>query len=735
MEPNTPNQLLASWKWDEKSSQYLEVISGEQGFLEGNFKIVDGVHGKALKCDEFTTRIHFQKSPPLTESFSIEVWCALASYPWAWAPFIDLHVRPPSEIFPSGAFRDPEIPSKGILFGVNQNGQVGLLCGCECEEDSLDLKEGNWIEATSPYVVLADEDKGGRLPLKEWVHLVCVYDKNALSAKVYMNGKCVGEKHLTGPIIPPEGFPVYIARQREMVLPMGGERPSSHSPIYIHLDGIIDGLRWCSGVLDEPQIQALYTLDKPSSDPAFEPRILPFGPKGPGKFGAYYTKLKYYEEWDNLWRVDAHPDVVVRFDDELASRLIFWRGTSYIPCWAAPKSGSGDAKSDPEYIWFTHEFNETWGSDVDGCAEPMSDKMCRHSQVRIIESNETRVIIHWRYALVDVHYKFARLNYNNWGDWSDEYLVVYPDGIGVRKIALKTEDPYWPHEFQESILIEGPGQKPEDLVDAKAVTMLNMKGESHTYDWTNGCPKTMDKPEKCNIQLINIKSKVRPFLIVPDGPSKARAHTERPVADLSKPFFVPFSGGIDRENAIFPFWNHWPTAQIISDGRVAPAADRAAHSSFSNLREWQDYEITKKSRTKLMLVGLHKGGDEEIIPLAKSWLNSPEIKVLTENIESNGYDPTDRAYHLIVPQGVSISSLKLEVLASKDQPVQNIALVIENWGENLCHLKFNGRDVEHGKDFRYGHRDRLEGIDLIIFLQTQSEDRVAIELEGILKIP
>jgi|GEM_PF-3362618 len=38
------------------------------------------------------------------------------------------------------------------------------------------------------------------------------------------------------------------------------------------------------------------------------------GPKAPGRFGAVYCNLKYYEQWNALWRVEGHPDVLVRFD-------------------------------------------------------------------------------------------------------------------------------------------------------------------------------------------------------------------------------------------------------------------------------------------------------------------------------------------------------------------------------------------------------------------------------------
>lgn len=125
---------------------------------------------------------------------------------------------------------------------------------------------------------------------------------------------------------------------------------------------------------------------------------LPSGPSGPGTFGAYYTHLNYTPEWDQHWRVDDHPDVVVRFEDG-GHKFVFWRGTSYIPCWVTDND-----------IWYTNEFVERRGNhspNTEGCVEPMSDKQCRYSHVRVIESNEARVVIHWRYAPVDVRYEHA----------------------------------------------------------------------------------------------------------------------------------------------------------------------------------------------------------------------------------------------------------------------------------------------------------------------------------------
>jgi len=110
------------------------------------------------------------------------------------------------------------------------------------------------------------------------------------------------------------------------------------------------------------------------------PLTLPSGPAGPGRFGAYYARLKYSLEWDKPWRVANHPDVVVQFDDG-GHKFVFWRGTSYIPCWV---SDAG--------VWYTNEFVERRGHhspNTEGCVEPMSDKQCRFS--RLMSATITRL--------------------------------------------------------------------------------------------------------------------------------------------------------------------------------------------------------------------------------------------------------------------------------------------------------------------------------------------------------
>jgi len=105
--------------------------------------------------------------------------------------------------------------------------------------------------------------------------------------------------------------------------------------------------------------------------------------------------------------------------------------------------------------------------------------------------------------------------------WADEYWTVYPDGVAIRKQVLWSSnlDPE-KHEFQETIVLNGTGQRPKDNIHFDAVVLANMKGETAAYTWTPRTqetfnypqgPKDFPKPEAANIQWINLKSE-RPIL-------------------------------------------------------------------------------------------------------------------------------------------------------------------------------------------------------------------------------
>lgn len=433
---------------------------------------------------------------------------------------------------------------------------------------------------------------------------------------------------------------------------------------------------------------------------------LPSGTKDKAQFGAYYIKLVYTPEWDEKWPVSDVTDVVVRFDTQ-EPRFVFWRGTSYIPCWATYNGA-----------WFTNEFFERRGGAVSGTTsmvEPMSDKQCRYSNVRIIENTDARVVIHWRYAPVDLDYTQAFVDpESHWGDWADEYYYIYPDAVGVRKATLHTSALNEWIECQESIVINQPGTIPEDNLNLDAISLYNLKGEKKIYTWTEkGSPGLVNPPEKVCIQKINFKSEFKPFTVVQPENVTIQSY------------------GGSTPGSHFNFFDHWPVSQTKSDTRAARSSEKPSHTSLSQIK-WPAFIEDKGSRTWIMLNGMINADDNKLVSLAKSWINPAGLKILSKNYIFNGYDPSQRAY-LLSFTGSDNEPLEIELSAGEESPVVNPAFVIKNWGNYSAGLKINGTEIEHSENFRTGKKTTLEGTYLIVWIRAESTSPIKIILTPFIK--
>ncbi|MHC4467556.1 MAG: hypothetical protein ACYSYW_13545 [Planctomycetota bacterium] len=176
--------------------------------------------------------------------------------------------------------------------------------------------------------------------------------------------------------------------------------------------------------------------------------------------------MKYHELWDNLWRSSDWPDIVVKFDTKPVS-VVYWRGSNYGPGWVTENNK-----------WMSDQSCEvgTWC----GCSEHMSDKENRHAHVRMIENTDARVVVHWRYASVGVMYNFP-----NAYAWADEYHTIYPDGFALRYVTYHDGMPGW----QDVQFFIEPGQVESDVINAQALTVANLDGETYEMDWSEGIPR------------------------------------------------------------------------------------------------------------------------------------------------------------------------------------------------------------------------------------------------------
>ena len=98
--------------------------------------------------------------------------------------------------------------------------------------------------------------------------------------------------------------------------------------------------------------------------------------------------------------------------------------------------------------------------------------------------------------------------------------------------------------------------------------------------------------------------------------------------------------------------------------------------------------------------------------IAKSWISYPTI-FLNGDSKIN-YDQSEKAYkHKLLD---SKDELRLTINASQESPLYNPTFVISNWGRSEISATFNGKNLKKDEQLRYGFEEKLEGTDLIIWI-------------------
>jgi hypothetical protein len=666
------------WSFDEGSSETLKSALAKSGDdLAGSWRLVPGVKGQALEFDGYTTELSRSAKavPALGNAFTASAWVALDYYPWNWIPVVD----------------QSEFQQVGFSLAIDAFGHVGLGV-------SID---GTWKQ------VVSEET----LPLKRWVRVTGTF-RNDSGLTILIDGKEAGHLNVTGNFWQAQNTPLIIGRVRQPqnTFPAWISRPVELS--YYSLDGYLDEVTLHAGAITaEQEGQQIAKMQAPKGE-VIPTAVLPSGPPGAGPFGANYATLKFEPAWDRLRRIGPDTDVVVRFEKS-PMRLVFWQGTNYIPAWVTDNGK-----------WYTDEFMETWGKGCPGAGdcEPMSDKQSRYSHVSVLSSTEARAIVHWRYALSEArNYEGANADpRTGWFEWADEYWTVYPDGVAVRKQVLRTTALDATHEWQESIIIHGPGQRPEDNIEPDALTLENMSGETANYHWelktdhTFTLPKgpaKIDRPANANIQIVRLKSTQNPFQIVwPRG--------------------VSFdSYNFEPSYSTFEWWNHWPVAQLVSSGRLTVTSDRPSHSSLSHIY-WDPYERTADTMTKLLLCGLidRSGAEANLLPLAKSWISPPTAKLAEAGAGTVNYDPAQRAFVVARSGQAPNTPLTIQIDSSTERPLVNPAIVINGW-DTQAKVRISVDGKQSAAPVRFGIEHHLGGDNAVLYVEMNATRPVEIRVE------
>lgn len=657
-------QLLAQspapiTSWNFSAINNRTTIDAQRGIadtLEGNFSIAPGIHGQGLRLDGFTSRLVRQAKDfqqPGTE-FTVEAWVALGEYPVSWCPVLTTE--------------SDEV--KGYRLLIGPLGQVSF-------EAAISEK---WMTCTTA---------AGTVPLRKWMHIAGVYTANE-EITLYINGKQVSTTAIDGAITFPKKPGCVLGMVAEPARPSSTIRTWGTVPAFFGLDGIIDEVRLYDQALSADELGARFSTYEVVA-PDIEARRLPQVESNSSQFGAYYTKLKYYDGWDNLWPVDQDPDIVVFFENSPV-KLVFWRGTRYGPCWVSENE-----------LWMADQSLETWGNgknDIEGCFEHMQDRHCRFSHVRIIESNEARAVVHWRYAPVSAHdHTWKPDPKTGWECWVDEYYYIYPDGSAIRKVSWNKGSAGHPVQFQESLPLTQPGQTADDVVEDNYVTIADYVGNSYTVSKTVEEKPAGWKAEN-TIQQYNFKSENKPFICFEPGNRMSVRWID---------------GG----------YNHFPVNQARSDGRWAKTTDRPTHFMSSPCSN----PIVHEDGNRLYWLGLYGMNTmdvDELVDFGRSWAYAPEMALKGSHFTTNGYSRSERAY-LLESKTKASKMLEFTLNGTSEKPINNPAFVVKNWTASGAKVLVNGKAPKNAKTSVVRE---LEGNKLVVFLFLEKTEAITITIEA-----
>jgi hypothetical protein len=266
-----------------------------------------------------------------------------------------------------------------------------------------------------------------------------------------------------------------------------------------------------------------------------------------------------------------------------------------------------------------------------------------------------------------------------------------------------------PFETQETTIMNGDGRPPTDDIDVNALTVIRMDGKARTISFKPYPPEGA-LLDGANIQVVNLKTRFRPFTIVPDGDAKIQA------------FRGPWA---DHEHLGERVFVGWPPGEKWGKRYTV---------ALSHVIDWRFHERTKNRLTSLYLIGMTDAATDatkarDLVPLARSWLRPPPLKITAGGAGgvSAGFDRKQKAYVLRMPAAAGKRRVAFTIAASEASPLVNPVFVIKAWGGwppagrgGEPRISVNGQVVKPGKTLRVGHEKREDKADLVIWMRMRS---------------
>ena len=391
-------------------------------------------------------------------------------------------------------------------------------------------------------------------------------------------------------------------------------------------------------------------------------------------------------------------------------------------------------------IEFTNSFAETYEQRIGGGSfETLQDRENFYSRMWIESQNDARIIIRARGALCDREGRIAHTDIPSGspygkGDWVDEWYYIYPDGTYLRHVKIYTGLaprsrpfgfdrglPRVVHEFMEAILFGAEGQMPSDIIETEPLTLIRIMGKH-----IEGIVKPEGKSKRisfepypehfgdfrdANIMVVNLKSKYKPYTIA------------LPWGVIIQPYWPTMEWKYgDPIPDVFKIWGNPPETRWTTP--------------LGHILNYWHYRRTDNTLEQIYLSGMtkEKNPKDELVPLAWSWIYAPQLKM--EGVEPDyaiTYDQTQRAYEVPCekrgPREIEFSLSEGWVpWAGHAFRLVNPVFIVKKWGEGDVEVKFNGRRLKRGKEYRVGYEKRPIGTNMVIWTNFKSEEPVTVSI-------
>ncbi|MBA7521604.1 hypothetical protein ES705_13711 [subsurface metagenome] len=366
---------VAWFKFDEATGdQTVESLGIGKSVIAGDKSVWKrGVSGTALQFDGYKTTVSIpaEKGPKPSDAITLEGWVAIGAYPWSWCPIVQQADDVPEEVrLFRGKYDITDLEKRegdlsvGLVGGDPNNQEGDVDVEQEIDYDEIEFVVKYQKEDDTGYFlgingqgqpgfkirvggVWEELTADGRLERRKWYHLAATYSKTDGKMILYVDGIKSAEKKVAKADIELSLKDIQIGRGKDR-RPTNPVRENTFPGTY-SFDGLLDEVRIYNIALSQKEIKELLTLYTPDEVVDLDNRVLPSG-ENRESFGAYYTNLKFYDSWDNMWRFSEHSDVVVEFDNN-PCKFVFWKGVSYIPMMVNDNN-----------FWYSNEFNETWST-------------------------------------------------------------------------------------------------------------------------------------------------------------------------------------------------------------------------------------------------------------------------------------------------------------------------------------------------------------------------------------